>query len=110
MLTKNSTTTYNYISGAYLLAGAGGATFGSLLLSNHVYLLNFLSILCFALTACTVLRIPNDLGLELNEPVSVLSTEEEDLTLLQQMFGEEVSKTSAPVRPYHGSVPYFTSD
>ena len=56
------TKAYNYISGCYLLASVGGSAIGSMLLSNHVDLLNALSILCYALTACFAAAIPSQCG------------------------------------------------
>ena len=55
---------YNYISGFYFLASVVGSWIGSLLLSQHVYLLNGLSIACYALTACLSLTIPSQCGRE----------------------------------------------
>ncbi|MCJ1281406.1 hypothetical protein MMC26_000725 [Xylographa opegraphella] len=66
------TKTYNYLSGSYLLSGVGGAAFGSLLLSQHAYLLNILSVLCFALTAWLALFIPSDCGRKLDAAESLI--------------------------------------
>ena len=60
MLIRRSTKTYNYLGGAYLLAGVCAAVLGSLLVSDHVYLLNAISILCFALTAWLAFFIPRE--------------------------------------------------
>ena len=75
------------MSGAYLLAGMGGAALGSLLLSHHVYLLNGLSILGYAITAWIALLIPRQAGMEYEKvasdvlpiPVSDDATKDEDL-------------------------------
>ncbi len=55
---------FNYISGFFFLASVGGSSIGSLLLSRHVYLLNGLSIACYALTACVSGTIPSHFGRE----------------------------------------------
>ena len=44
------------------MANVAGSSIGALLLSNHVYLLNGLSILCYALTACIAATIPSECG------------------------------------------------
>lgn len=75
------TTTYNYISGIYLLASFGGATFASLLLSHHVYFLNGLSVMCFVLTAMIAMLIPNHCGRDSKlaaDAVPILSPDEDD--------------------------------
>ena len=56
------TTTYNYITGTYLIASIAGASVASLLLSHHVYLLNGLSAICFALTVMLAMLIPSHCG------------------------------------------------
>ena len=56
------TNSYNYISGFYFLASVAGSWIGSLLLSQHVYLLNGLSIACYVLTACVSATIPRHCG------------------------------------------------
>ncbi|KAL9125933.1 MAG: hypothetical protein Q9217_004928, partial [Psora testacea] len=53
---------YNYMSGLYLLASVCGSVVGSLLLSNHVYILNALSVLGFALAVAIAGFIPSQLG------------------------------------------------
>lgn len=53
---------YNYISGFYLLASVGGLWVGSLLLSQHVYLQNCISIACYILTTCVSVAIPSHCG------------------------------------------------
>ena len=81
---RYSTKTYNYLSGSYLLAGVGGAAFGSLLLSNHVYLLNALSILCFVATTLIAVFIPYHCGRDLKgieDLVPILSPIDEDSPL-----------------------------
>lgn len=90
MLIDYSTKTYNYLSGTYLLAGVGGAAFGSLLLTNHVYLLNGLSIVCFALTAWIALFIPPHCGRDLKSI--------EDLTPILSPLEEDSSLPSSPIR------------
>lgn len=62
MLMVSRTKAYNYISGCYLLASVGGSAIGSMLQSNHVDLLNALSIFCYALTACFATAIPSQCG------------------------------------------------
>ncbi|KAL8743194.1 MAG: hypothetical protein Q9190_004429 [Brigantiaea leucoxantha] len=52
------TKSYNYISAFYLLANMAGTAVASLLLSHHVYLLNFLSVLCYLLTLCLAATFP----------------------------------------------------
>ncbi|KAL6721973.1 hypothetical protein ACLMJK_001078 [Lecanora helva] len=54
---------YNYISGFWYIAGVCGSTLGSLLLNDHVYLLNGISIGSYALVACVALFIPSHCGL-----------------------------------------------
>ena len=44
------TNVFNYISGFYFLASVFGSAVGSILLSNHVYVLNGLSISCYMIT------------------------------------------------------------
>lgn len=44
------TNVFNYISAFYFLASVFGSTVGSILLSNHVYVLNGLSISCYMIT------------------------------------------------------------
>lgn len=56
------TNVYNYISGCFLLAAVLGSTIGSLLLSNYLYYLNGLSIMCYVITACIAITIPSHLG------------------------------------------------
>ena len=58
------TNAYNYISAVYFVAGVVGSTVGSLLLSNHVYILNSLSIACYLFTACVACNIPAYCGIE----------------------------------------------
>lgn len=52
-----STNAYNYISGSYFLARVLGSAVGSLLLSDHVYVLNGLSISCYLLTICVATHV-----------------------------------------------------
>lgn len=81
MLNFYRTTTYNYITAVYFLASVGGATFASLLLSHHVYLLNGLSVMCFFLTAMVVLLIPSHCGRDskiAENAVPILSPIEDD--------------------------------
>ncbi|MCJ1350963.1 MAG: hypothetical protein MMC33_000945 [Icmadophila ericetorum] len=84
------TKTYNYISGTYLIAGMGGAAFGSVLLSHHVYLLNGLSIFGYVITAWIAMLIPRQVGMEYSKiasdviPIPVpeeTSKDEEDLDI-----------------------------
>lgn len=78
-----STTTYNYITGTYFLASVGGATFASLLLSHHVYLLNGLSVMGFILTAMIAMLIPSHCGRDSKlaaDAVPILSPFEDDQT------------------------------
>lgn len=75
------TTTYNYITGTYLIASIGGATVASLLLSHHVYLLNSLSAICFVLTAMLAMLIPSHCGRDSEvtaDAVPILSPAEDD--------------------------------
>ena len=58
------TNAYNYISALFFVAGVVGSTVVSLLLSNHVYVLNSLSITCFLFTACVACSIPAYYGIE----------------------------------------------
>ena len=61
------------MSGFFYLASVGGSWIDSLLLSNHVYLLNGLSIACYALTACVSVTVPSYCGLnEQNDESSPL--------------------------------------
>lgn len=50
------------MSGFSLLAGVCGSWIGSQLLSQHVYLLNGLSIACYVLTICVSTTIPSHCG------------------------------------------------
>ena len=50
------------MSGFYYLASVGGSWAGSLLLSQHVYLLNGLSIACYTLATCISTTIPSHCG------------------------------------------------
>ena len=52
------TNIYNHISGFYFLASVLGSAIGSLLLSNHVYILNGMSIVCFLVTAYVATLVP----------------------------------------------------
>ncbi len=75
------TNSYNYISGCYFLASVGGSSIGSLLLSQHVYLLNGLSIACYALTACVSATVSGQCGRDEQDDessVPVLSDDEDD--------------------------------
>ena len=73
------TNSYNYISGFYYLASVGGSWIGSLLLSQHVYLLNGLSIACYALTACVSVAVPSHCGREEHDQsYAVITPEQED--------------------------------
>ncbi|KAI4138800.1 MAG: hypothetical protein L6R39_006598 [Caloplaca ligustica] len=56
------TNAYNYISAFYFLASVLGSAIGSLLLNDHVYILNGLSITCYLLTACVASIIPANYG------------------------------------------------
>ena len=64
MLTDSRTKIYNYISGTYNLAIVGGTALGTLLLSNHVWILNALSIVCYAVTMLVAVCIPSHCGRE----------------------------------------------
>lgn len=73
------TNSYNYISGVYYLASVGGSWIGSLLLSQHVYLLNGLSIACYALTACVSVAVPSYCGRdEHDQSYAAIIPEQED--------------------------------
>lgn len=56
------TKSYNYMTASYMLASVAASTIGSLLLSHHVYLLNFLAILCFVLSILLTISIPGQTG------------------------------------------------
>ena len=74
------TKTYNYISAFYYIADFGGAAVVSLLLSHHVWLLNALSILCYALTVWIAILIPSECGRHLSDVedrVPILASVEE---------------------------------
>ncbi|KAI4171532.1 MAG: hypothetical protein LQ348_006916 [Seirophora lacunosa] len=58
------TNAYNYISGFYFLASVCGSAIGSVLLNDHVYILNSLSIACYLFTACLASTIPANYGRE----------------------------------------------
>lgn len=99
------TNCYNYISGFYFLASVCGSSIGSLLLSHHVYLLNGLSIFCYAATALVALAIPSELGLEGQKPeydvnVTPVSNEDDADTSLSSSFDGPLisSKLSAKAR------------
>ena len=64
LLNVESTNAYNYISGFYFLANVFGSTIGSLLLSNHVYILNGLSIIVYLMTAFMATTVPAHYGRE----------------------------------------------
>ena len=74
------TNSYNYISGFYFLASVGGSWIGSLLLSQHVYLLNGLSIACFALTAGVSASVPSHCGRDgqVDESPALMNPDQED--------------------------------
>lgn len=84
---------YNYLSAAYLFAGVGGAAIGSALLSNHVYLLNALSIAFFVLTIFIAMLIPLRCGRKL----SAKNCESHSLPL------DAPDSPSAPLVPYPSS-------
>ena len=91
------TKTYNYLYGAFLLASVGGAALASLLLSNHVYLLNTLSVLCYALTAWIALSIPSHCGRDFKDA-------EDKIPIL-------IPKIDSPSTPYSPlQQPQLTSD
>lgn len=48
---------FNYISGLYFLANVFGSAIGSILLANHVYVLNGLSISCYLATICVAILV-----------------------------------------------------
>ncbi len=76
------TNSYNYISGSYFLASVAGSSIGSLLLSQHVYLLNGLSIACYALTACVAATISSHCGRDEQDDESsapILSDDDDDI-------------------------------
>lgn len=50
------------MTASYMLASVAASTIGSLLLSHHVYLLNFLAIICFILAILLAVTIPGDTG------------------------------------------------
>ena len=56
------TNAFNYVSGFYFCAAVFGSATGSLLLSNHVYILNGLSISCFLATMPFTALIPSHYG------------------------------------------------
>ena len=102
----NRTNAYNYMSGFYFLATVFGEAVGSLLLSNHVYVLNGLSILCFLATAYIAAFVPPDSGRydPANEPVEPISDCSEEDPLLRQDLGSSIepslsaSKVPSPFR------------
>ncbi|MCJ1229055.1 hypothetical protein MMC12_005719 [Toensbergia leucococca] len=78
------TNTFNYVSGFYFCASVFGSAVGSLLLSNHVYILNGLSILCYIVTICVATVIPPCYGRNdsVNEAVQPFrDSSEEDLLI-----------------------------
>ena len=84
------TNSYNYISGFYFLASVLGSWIGSLLLSQHVYLLNGLSIAAYALTACVAVAVPSQCGREEHDQsYAAVSTEQED--------DDDFNATSSPL-------------
>ena len=78
-LTVARTNTYNYISGSYFIASLVGSTIGSLLLSNHVYLLNALSIFCYLATAYIATSIPAHYGRD-DPKVEALESSYDDIS------------------------------
>ena len=91
MLIISRTKFYNYISGFWLLSAVSGSAIGSLILSDHVWLLNILSILCYALTACLAAAIPSQCGRDAQ------ATEDSQPILLASE--ESGSQTTSPERP-----------
>ncbi|MCJ1230370.1 hypothetical protein MMC12_007043 [Toensbergia leucococca] len=79
---------YNYTSGMYLLADVAGAAINSLLLSDHVYLLNAISVSCFAVTAWIAMLIPEECARE-----SI--TTEEAIPIVDSVDGFESSPTTS---------------
>lgn len=56
------TNTFNYLGAALLLTWVAGASLGAMLLNTHVWMLNFSSVMCYALTAGIATLIPDHLG------------------------------------------------
>lgn len=67
------TNTYNYLGAALLATWVAGASLGALLLSTHVWILNFASIMCYALTACSATLISGQLGMDDSRSSTVTS-------------------------------------
>lgn len=84
------TNAYNYISASYFLGGVFGSAIGSLLLSNHVYILNGLGISFYLLTAYIATFIPSHYGL--GDPA-----EDTVQSFLRSSY-EDDSTTTSPMR------------
>ena len=96
------TNSYNYISGFYFLASVGGSSIGSLLLSQHVYILNGLSIACYALTACVSATVSGHCGRDEQDDessVPVLSEDEDDTYESFRPSSAENARLSRNVKP-----------
>ena len=63
LITRNRTESFNYISAFYVLANVVASVTGSLLLTNHIYMLNSLGLLCSVAAVLISLVISQYLGL-----------------------------------------------
>ena len=93
------TKTYNYISGTYLLAGVAGAALASLLLSRHIYLLNILAIICYALTLWVAMLIPTHCGRDfklVEDTVPILTPPEDSAASFPSSWQPGLSRGASP--------------
>ncbi|KAI4198057.1 MAG: hypothetical protein LQ350_005498, partial [Teloschistes chrysophthalmus] len=69
---------YNYVTAFYTLGSVVGSYIGSLLLSHHVYVQNFISVVCYILTVGVAAFIPSYLGFEQPAAESAALIDEDD--------------------------------
>ncbi len=109
----NRTNVYNYVSGFHFLASVLGSAIGSLLLNNHVYILNGLSIFCFLFTAfVAAILVPTHCGRQkaLEEVVEPSSESSPSDPLLPANASRNVrpvhiSKVPYPIEPFYFPLP-----
>lgn len=96
LIAINRTNAFNYISAFYFLASVFGSAIGSLLLSNHVYLLNGLSIGCYLFTAYIAISVSAHYGRE-------DSTEDDGQSFVESGY-EDLSPTPPSMRSFRPSL------
>lgn len=96
-LTPVRTNTNNRISALYILASVGGSALGSVLLSHHVFLLNWLGVICSLIALGFNAFLPPQLGKAINSPKSP-DTSADDLLLHDQTDLHHISIEHSPSR------------